>query len=134
MRPTALAIFAALAACTSLPDTVGEAAPSRTVWALHEINDAPATFSATLRLLDDGAVRGTGPCNAFTAEQTAPLPWVEFENIRSGDRDCAWKASEEAFFIALRAMEFAEVSGDTLLLTNTAGQSLHFRAAEGVGS
>lgn len=130
MRPLTAALAAlAAAACSPLPDTVGEAAPSRTTWVLTDINDAPATYPASLRLLKEGGVRGAGPCNPFTAEQRAPLPWVEFAAFDTEGRICPRMADENAFFIALASMEFAEVAGDSLLLTNTAGQSLHFRAA-----
>ncbi|MEM8870210.1 MAG: META domain-containing protein [Pseudomonadota bacterium] len=120
-----------LTACTQLPDTVGEAAPTGTVWSLVEVNDAPATYGASLRLLSSGRVLGTGPCNSFTATQTAPLPWVEFTDITPTERSCAQLRQEEGFFLALESMDFSEIAGESLLLSNDTGQSLFFRAAEG---
>lgn len=128
-RPFAAALIAAsLLACSPLPDTVGEAAPTGTLWRLVSINDAPAGFSATLRFQPNGRVTGAGPCNGFTAQQTAPLPWVEIVDFVATRRGCDAQISENAFFLALQQMAFAEAAGDSLLLTNDAGQSLFFRS------
>lgn len=129
-----MAVAIVLTCCSPLPDTVGEAAPASTVWTLTEVNGGEANFGATLRLLNSGRVLGSGPCNAFEAVQAAPLPWVEFTNFTSGSRDCAQAREEEAFLLALQSMDFAEVAGSSLLLSNDAGQSLFFRAAEGPSS
>ncbi|WP_157966298.1 META domain-containing protein [Oceanibium sediminis] len=127
IRPTlALAAVSILAACAPLPDTVGEAAPAGTVYRLAAFNDAPVTFGATVRLLNDGKVSGAGPCNTYTAVQKAPLPWLEITDLASTRRTCDQQRSEDAFFIALQAMDFAEIGGDSLLMTNNAGQSLFF--------
>ncbi len=133
-RKLPFVVALALTACSPLPDTVGEAAPSSTVWTLVEVNGGEATFGATLRLLNSGRVLGTGPCNKFEAVQAAPLPWVEFTDFSSSQRGCAQAREEEAFFLALRSMDFAEVAGSSLLLSNDTGQSLFFRAAEGPSS
>ncbi len=121
-------------ACTPLPDTVGEAAPSGTVWRLDEVNDAPATYPATLRLLEDGRVIGAAPCGRFQARQEAPLPWVQITGIAPAATRCARAQDQRAFFLALEAMDFAEVSGTNLLLSNDRGQTLYFRAAQGPNS
>lgn len=131
---SALGLVVLLAACAPLPDTVGQAAPSGTVWNLVEVNGAPATYGATLRLLGGGRVLGTGPCNRFEGRQTAPLPWAEFDEISVGGRDCPQAREEQAFLIALQSVDFAEVGGDSLLLSGSGGQTLFFRAAEGPSS
>ncbi|MSU88141.1 META domain-containing protein [Rhodobacteraceae bacterium 2CG4] len=130
----AAACLLALSACSPLPDTVGEAAPARTVWRLDQVNNAAATFPATLRLLEDGRVIGAAPCGRFEARQVAPLPWVEFADFAPAADTCRRAEEQRGFFLALRAMDFAEVAGSSLLLSNDAGQSLYFRAAEGPGS
>ena len=43
-------------------------------------------------------------------------------------RTCPDQLAEEAYFLALQSMRFAEVAGDSLLLTNNRGQSLFFRS------
>ena len=133
-HPAVIGALLTLASCTPLPNTVGEAAPSGTVFSLVEVNDAPATYGATLRLLGSGRVLGAGPCNRFNARQSAPLPWVEISDIEASTRSCPQIRQEEAFFLALEAMDFSELAGDSLLLSNDAGQSLFFRAAEGPSS
>lgn len=130
----AACLTAVSAACTPLPDTVGEAAPSGMVWRLDEVNDAPATYPATLRLLDDGRVIGAAPCGRFQARQDAPLPWVEITDITPSATRCARAQDQQAFFLVLEAMDFAEISGANLLLSNDSGQSLYFRAAQGANT
>ena len=128
MRPLPLLTALTLAACTTLPDTVGEAAPDGTVFHLAEVNDRAADFDATLRLFTSGRIEGTGPCNRFSAEQTAPLPWLQIEEIAATRRACDALEQEDAYFALLRRMDFSEVSGPSLLLTNSAGESLFYRA------
>lgn len=129
IRPALVALSCTLIGCTPLPDTVGEAAPTGTVYRLSAFNDAPATFGATIRFFEDGTVSGAGPCNSYRATQKAPLPWVEITDLTSTRRTCPEQRSEDAFFLSLQAMDFAEVAGDSLLLTNDEGQSLFFRSA-----
>lgn len=117
-----------LSACSPLPDTVGEAAPTGALYRLVTFNDAPADFSATIRFQPDGRISGAGPCNGFTAQQKAPLPWLEITNIASARRTCPDQLAEDAFFLALGNMRFAEVAADSVLLTNNSGQSLFFRS------
>jgi len=117
----------ALAACSTLPDTVGEAAPDSTVFFLEEVNDQAIDFTASIRFLSTGRVEGSGPCNRYSGEQTAPLPWVEIENIAATRRACEDLEAETAFFAALQRMDFSEVGATTLLLTNAAGESMVFR-------
>ena len=128
MRHVPLLAFAALIACSPLPDTVGEAAPTGTVWRLEAFNDAPADFGATLRFLPNDKISGAGPCNGFTARQAAPLPWIEIVDLVSTERACPEQVAEDAFFLALQSMRFAEVAGDTMLLTDDGGRSLFFRS------
>lgn len=123
----ALALVLGLAACSPLPDTVGEAAPSQTLFTLVEVNGAPAPYRASLRLLQKGGVRGSAPCGPLTAEQTAPLPWVEFSDIRTFET-CEDGGAQAAYVALLSRMEFAEVAGDALLLTNIDGETLFYRA------
>ena len=126
MKPLPL-LALALAACSTLPDTVGEAAPDRTVFFLEEINDEAVSYTASIQFLSTGKVQGSGPCNRFSAEQTAPLPWVEIERIAATKRGCDELDGETAYFAALERMDFSEVGTTTLLLSNAAGESMVFR-------
>lgn len=126
MRPP-LVCALLLAACSPLPDTVGEAAPDGVVWRLVEANDRAVAYAATIQLFSTGKVTGSGPCNRFTASQSAPLPWVEIGAIAATRRACPELDAEAEYFRLLAAMDFAEVAGDGLLLTNGAGESLFFR-------
>lgn len=128
MRLTLPAALLALAACSPLPDTVGEAAPAGTMWRLETVNDAPAPYDASLRLLSNDRVMGLTACGRFTAEQVAPLPWLEFAEFAPATPGCD-DPGAAAFYAALKSMDFAEVLEDRMLLTNAAGESLFFRAA-----
>ncbi len=130
MRLTLPAALLALAACSPLPDTVGEAAPAGTMWRLETVNDAPAPYAASLRLLKNDRVWGITECGAFTAEQTAPLPWLEFAAFAPETPSCN-DPGAAAFYAALRSMDFAEVLENRLLLSNAAGESLFFLADPG---
>ena len=128
MRPILPAALLALAACSPLPDTVGEAAPAGTVWRLETVNNAPAPFAASLRLLKNDRVFGSTACGPFTAEQTAPLPWLEFAAFDPETPGCD-DPGAAAFYAALKSMDFAEVLEDRMLLSNAAGETMFFRAA-----
>ena len=126
MKPLHL-VALALAACSTLPDTVGEAAPDQTVFFLEEINDQEVGYTASIQFLSTGRVQGTGPCNRFNGQQTAPLPWVQIEQIAATRRGCEDMGAETGYFAALERMDFSEVGNTTLLLTNAAGESMVFR-------
>ena len=129
MKPLPLSALAlALAACSTLPDTVGEAAPDGVDFALTEFNGKAVDYAATIRFLNSGEVRGQGPCNRYSARQTAPLPWFEVEDIAATRRACEDLDDETAFFEGLIRMDFSEVSGSTLILTNAGGEQMVFVA------
>lgn len=119
-----------LSACTPFSETVGAAAPIGTVWVLQSINDQSTSIDATLAFHGGGAVRGTTPCNSFSAQQSAPLPWFEVDEVVVTKRRCTDAAGEQRFLVALQAMEFSEVAADNLLLYDysTPRQSMFFKA------
>ena len=116
----------ALAACVS-DETVTAYAPNVT-YTLESIDGAPLPRSATLVFDRPCFVGGQGPCNAWGAPLTAPYPWFGIGQIE-GDAMACPGAGEDLYFDALRAMEFAEAQGDTLILSNGVGRQMVFRAA-----
>lgn len=117
-----------LAACgVPVSETVSGRAQGE--WVLESVNDAPARAVLTIRFAEDGTLEGSGPCNRFSARQTAPLPWFELAEISVTERACAVLAEEAALLDLLVRMAFAEIAGDTLLLTGGQGESLLFRQA-----
>ncbi|RVT82296.1 META domain-containing protein [Rhodobacteraceae bacterium CCMM004] len=130
MIGTRAAVLAAgvLAACT--PDeTISAYADPGAVYRLIEVDGAPAGMQATLSFPAPGAVRGTGPCNAFTAAQGVPYPWIDVGPIAATRRACPDLAAETAYFAALEAATLAEVQGGTLILSDATGPRLVFRRA-----
>lgn len=107
----------------------GQAGPSE-VFTLTEIDGAPVKGDATLSFPQKGQIAGKGPCNRFSAQQTAPLPWVEIGPIAATRMACPELALEARYFDRLRAMTEIERVGPVLLLSNETGQSLTFRLTE----
>jgi hypothetical protein len=54
----------------------------------------------------------------------APYPWFELGPIRTPQEPCPDNAAENRLFAALRAMTLVEVLGDTMILSNDAGDSI----------
>ena len=115
-----------LAACAD--ESISGYAGTDTVYRLQSIDGAPYPAEATLQFPARGEVAGSGPCNAFSASQTAPYPWLAIGSIRATRRACPDLPAEQAFFDALGAMTIAEVSGPTLLLTDETGRVMTFTA------
>ena len=122
----ALTLVALLGGCAD--ETISGYADRDAVYRLTEMGGAPVTASATITFPDAGRATGQGPCNAWSAEQTAPYPWFLLGPILSTKRGCADLDAEARFFEALSAARFAEVSGGVLILTDEAGGELVFRA------
>ena len=122
----ALTFVALIDACT--PDeTVSGYALGAEPYLLTEFNGAAPDFEASLAFPEPGKVAGEGPCNLFNATQAAPYPWIEIRQIASTRRGCPDLEAEGEYFRLLEAMQFAEVSGPLLLLSNDAGETLEFR-------
>ncbi|MDC0739220.1 META domain-containing protein [Cognatishimia sp. SS12] len=95
-------------------------------WQLQRLNGQPYAARATIAFGTNGAVTGQGACNGYGATQTAPYPWFELREMLSTQIACAQLAKEQQFFRALNAMTLAEVSGDTLILSNDSGEMMEF--------
>ena len=95
---------------------------------LIELDGAPFGARATIQFPEAGQVVGQGPCNRYGAAQTVPYPWFAIEGIAATRMACSDLASEAAFFAALEDMTLAEVSNDTLILSNSSGRQMVFEA------
>lgn len=82
----------------------------------------------TIAFPAQGQIAGKGPCNTYSAAQTAPYPWFETGPILSTKRTCPGLTDELDYFAALGRMTLAEVSGPVLILSNEAGEELAFTA------
>lgn len=91
------------------------------MWHLVSVDGEAATAGLTLRFLPDGSVSGEGPCNRFSARQTAPLPWFALGPILATKRGCAALDDEQVLFQRLAEMRFAEIQGEVLLLSGPRG-------------
>ncbi len=111
-------------------ETVSAYVDRNALWRLHSVDGAPFAATATLRFAKKGQVTGAGPCNTFTAGQTAPYPWISIGPIAATRRACAELENEQRYFQALAGMTRAEASGDTLILGDDSGRMMEFRSIQ----
>lgn len=124
LKPLSLLFFLlGLAGCLRDETVTGYAAG---VWQLQHSQTAQITLDLTAH----GQISGRGPCNSYSATQTAPYPWFEPGPIASTRVACPDLAIEQAFLAALSLMQLAEVAGPVLLLSNDSGETLEFRLVD----
>lgn len=131
--PYALPLLAltalSLAACRE-DETVGAYGAADIKWSLHEIDGQTFPSTASLQFPEPGHLTGTTPCNTFTAHMDAPYPWFDAQKLRMTEIACDGQRLEMKFIQALQNMTLSEVSGKTLILSNTYGQEMVFTAAD----
>ena len=127
MRLILLALLmAALTGCEK-DESLRAFVPEGSVWRLTELAGAPFPARATLAFPEPGAITGQAPCNTYGANQSAPYPWFEAGPIQATKMACDALTLEQEFFTALRTATFAEISGDTLILSDDSGALLVFK-------
>ena len=124
---TALLPFFLVSACFPDESISGFIEPTAE-YHLVEVDGAPFDGTATIAFPETGKVVGQAPCNRYFATQTAPYPWFALEGIGATRMACEDLPTESAFFIALEEMALSEVSGDTVILSNTDGRQMVFVA------
>jgi len=118
-----------LATCNK-DETISGFIDTSTIFALVELNGRPFDASATVSFPQEGLVKGNGPCNGFSADQTLPYPWFQLSAIRATRRACSDLALETEFFSALQEMTLIEAVGITLIMRNDAGREMVFQAVQ----
>lgn len=108
-------------------ETISGYGGSGTVWALAELNGETFEADATLQFPEEGKIAGRAPCNSFQGSQLAPYPWFEVGPMAATRMACDALEAEGTYLAALGRMKFVEVAGDTLILSNDAGESMVFR-------
>lgn len=121
-----LLLFGLPASCQD--ETLTGYADPNAVFVLQEMDGTPFKERATIQFDTTGQVRGTGPCNRYSATLSVPYPWFELGPIAASRRACPALSIEAAFFRNLTAMRLAEVQGRVLILSTTEGRELVFRA------
>ena len=100
------------------------------VWTLQELNGAPFPALATLSFPNPGQIAGQAPCNRYFSSMTTPYPWFETGSVGGTRMACPEMGAETAFFAALQRATLSEVVQDTLILSDTDGLSMVFKATE----
>ncbi len=99
-----------------------------TVYRLVEIDGEVFSARATIAFPEPGRAHGEGPCNAWSAPQTVPYPWIMLGPIAATKRACPDLQAEGRYFAALGAVTLAEVAGDVLILSSDDGLEMVFNA------
>ncbi len=71
--------------------------------------------------LTPGQITGQGPCNSFTATNTATLPQIHVSQMHWTDNPCGHKGFEARFFEALTQASAAEWTGGVLKIQSPLG-------------
>jgi heat shock protein HslJ len=95
---------------------------------LIDIDGVSFTSRATITFPEEGRVAGQAPCNRYFATQTEFYPWFGLTGIGATRMACPELTLEAEFLSALEDMTLAEVSGSTLILSNTDGRKMVFEA------
>lgn len=122
-----LTTLATLPACQS-DETLRGYSGDTNLWRLQEIDGAAFPARATLSFPEKGRLTGTAPCNRYFGTIDVPYPWFKARQIGATKMACPDLAAESLFFGTLAKMTLSEVSGDTLILSNDAGQEMVFKA------
>ncbi|QUJ75750.1 META domain-containing protein [Sulfitobacter albidus] len=125
----AAALLLALWGCQG-DETVRAYGGADRVWVLEAINGAPFAATATLTFPEEGQIAGSAPCNSYSGAMTVPYPWFDAGPIAATKRACPNLASEAAFFEGLDAATLSEIANDTLILSNTDGLNMLFKARD----
>ncbi len=96
-------------------------------YVLQSLGETSATSRFVVLFPGKGRIEGEGPCNRFSARQTAPYPWFAVEGLVSTKRACPGLAEETAYLEALAAMTLAETSGPVLILSDDTGREMVFQ-------
>lgn len=128
MKGAGLLGLALLAACAG-DETVTAYGAAGPLWSLTEMDGAPPPAPLTLSFETPGEIAGQAPCNAFSAQITAPYPWFALGPVAMTKRGCPDLAAEARLMARLSAMTLAEASGPLLILRNDAGARMVFTAA-----
>jgi heat shock protein HslJ len=126
---TCILILIALTACRNNGTLYAYGGDDR-VWTLKLLDGTTFPTKATLTFLKTGEIAGEGPCNRYFGAMKAQYPWFDAGPIGSTRMACPDMAPEAAFLTALEAATFSEALGDTLILSNTDGLEMVFRATE----
>ena len=125
IRFTFLVLFA-LAACKD--ETLSGYGAAAAVWHLASIDGTDIAPSVLLSFPSQGEIAGQGPCNSYSATQTAPYSWFAVDEFRSTKAACPDLSLENDYFAALKSMTISEISGGTLILSNDAKRTMTFTA------
>ncbi|KRW95862.1 META domain-containing protein [Paracoccus sp. PXZ] len=125
MRKLILALSLGLAACGAETD---EAAQIPGEYTLIAVEGVEVSGTPTLRIAEDGAVSGQGPCNLFTGRNNATLPALDLGALATTRRACLQEGGEQAFFQALGAVREARREGEELVMTGP-DVTIRWRAA-----
>lgn len=128
MRLTILALLLAAISGCNKDESLRGFVPEGSIWQLTELGGEAFAAQTVLTFPNPDRIVGQAACNTYSASQRAPYPWFEIGPIEATEMACDALKDEIAYFAALSAVTFAEVSGDTLILSDDTGALLVFKS------
>ena len=99
-------------------------------WHLAEIDGTAFGANSSLTFAKNGELNAAGPCNLFSARQTAPYPWFDLSELTVTRRACPGLDAESQFLTALQEMTLAEILDGTLILSTGNGKQMVFKSSD----
>ena len=124
---SALFATAVLAGCVE-DHSGSKRIPQGVEYVLIEMNGTAFDERTTIVFGADGGVSGQAPCNRYFGQVSSGYPRFALNGVGATMMACPALDTEAAFFAALEGMTLANVYGDTLTLSNPAGETLVFAA------
>ncbi len=125
MKILFLVIAVILSACTR-DESVRAYGAYDDAFVLQTLNGQEFNASASVSFPQPWRINGEGPCNTFSAAQTAPYPWISLGPLTVTRGSCPEIAQETAFLEALGRMTVVIVKEFSLTLSNDAGEEMVF--------
>lgn len=129
MRAALIFAFFSLAFCDR-DETAASYGAADQLWVLQDIDGFAFSARATLTFPEQGVVAGEGPCNRFSGTLAVPYPWFDIGQLLSTSRACPDSPQEVTYFSTLQDMTEIEISGRLLILRNTDGREMLFKASD----
>ncbi len=69
-------------------ETISAFVPDGKTWHAISMKGRPFASELSLEFPEEGVIRGKGPCNSFSAEQTEPYPWFNVDAVVATKASC----------------------------------------------
>lgn len=113
-------------AAESTPEDAATFPAADTSWTLSEIDGAPVTATATLTFPEPGRIAGKAPCNTFRGSLDGTPQAFTIGPLATTQMACPDLDAETAFTTSLASMTQADITADSVTLSNAEGGQMVF--------